>query len=65
MTEFEKLVWQMRWAQRQWFASRQPKFLDESRRLEREVDRALARLKEAESQPSLFGAGLPGGEGRA
>ena len=58
MTYFEQLVYQMRWAQRQWFASKQPKFLGESRRLEREVDLELARMKEAEAQPSLFGSGV-------
>ncbi|MBQ4479099.1 MAG: hypothetical protein II943_00495 [Victivallales bacterium] len=62
MTYFEQLVFQMRWAQRQWFASKQPKFLAESRRLEREVDRELARMKEEESQPSLFGASGASGE---
>lgn len=63
MTEFEQLVYAMRHAQRQWFASKQPKFLAESRRLESEVDKHLRDKLESERQPSLFGSSGVSGEG--
>ncbi|MBO4620340.1 MAG: hypothetical protein J5654_09555 [Victivallales bacterium] len=57
MNEFEKLVYSMRFAQRQWFKSHENRFLAESKRLEAEVDKHLREKMEAERQPSLFSTG--------
>ena len=49
--EFIELVRRMREAQREYFRSRSSEALTESKRLERQVDTALAAAK----TPSLFG----------
>ena len=54
MTEFEQLVHEMRQAQRNYFRSRENRFLAESKRLESEVDKYLRARMEAERQPRLF-----------
>lgn len=50
MTEFEKLVQDMRKAQKAYFATRDKKILDQSKALERKVDEYLKNL----NSPSLF-----------
>ena len=42
MTDFEKMVKAMRKAQKEYFANRTPAMLQEAKRLEYEVDKALA-----------------------
>ena len=42
MTDFEKMVKAMRKAQREYFVTRSPAMLQEAKRLEYEVDKALA-----------------------
>ena len=51
MTDFEQLVFDMRQAQKTYFRTRTPVALNESKRLERAVDRALERLHEKEIHP--------------
>lgn len=50
MTEFEKLVQDMRKAQKAYFASRDKKILEQSKALEKKVDEYLKNIK----QPKLF-----------
>lgn len=52
--EFRHLVGLMRDAQRSYFQTRDAQWLEQSKRLEREVDRALARPLD-DPQRSLFG----------
>jgi len=59
MSDFEQLVFDMRRAQKEYFRTRTPIALNEARRLERSVDRALERLHEKEIHspdptPELF-----------
>lgn len=54
MTEFEQLVYAMRHAQRQYFKSREPKFLAESKKYEAEVDKYLLEKLNEQKQPKLF-----------
>jgi len=54
MTEFEQLVQAMRHAQRQYFKSREPKFLAESKKYEAQVDKYLLDKLNEQQQPSLF-----------
>lgn len=59
MSDFEQLVFDMRRAQKEYFRARTPIALNEARRLERSVDRALERLHEKEIHhpdptPELF-----------
>ncbi len=49
--EFMALVQQMRHAQKEYFRTRSPSVLEESKRLEKRVDEAL---REANEQPTLF-----------
>lgn len=51
---FVDLVAEMRAAQKRWFSkeTRTQEILDESRRLERAVDRAIAEMRD--DQPTLF-----------
>jgi hypothetical protein len=49
--EFVTLVQKLRDAQKRWFKERRPQDLDDSKSLERQVDRALADLARP---PSLF-----------
>jgi hypothetical protein len=49
--EFRALVSKMRDVQRRWFKGRLPQALEDSKALERQVDRALAEFAEP---PSLF-----------
>lgn len=51
--EFVQKVIQMRNAQKAFFESRSPSFLSEAKRLEREVDRMIARIIDEEKNPSL------------
>ncbi len=55
MTDFERLVRQMRHNQVQFFKSRENKFLVESKRLEKMVDAYLAEKEQAEKQPGIPG----------
>lgn len=50
MTDFEKLVQDMRKAQKLYFAKRDKKILEQSKALERKVDEHLQNLK----TPKLF-----------
>lgn len=50
MTDFEKLVQDMRKAQKAYFATRNPEMLKQSKALEKKVDDYLSNLK----QPKLF-----------
>ena len=61
MTEFEKLVWEMREAQKVYYRLHDPLDLKKAKDLERKVDAALRAKKEAEqdAQPDLFGSELP------
>lgn len=54
MTEFEQLVHAMRHAQRQYFKSREPKFLAEAKKYESEVDKYLMERLNEQKQPKLF-----------
>ena len=57
MTDFEKLVLEMRTAQKNWFRWHEPEDLRKSKELERRVDTLLAKKQEQEKdpQPDLFG----------
>lgn len=52
--QFVDLVARMRAAQKAWFRNHNPQDLEESKRLEREVDNALRYSLTDESQLSLF-----------
>ena len=52
LKDFVKLVARMRQAQRDYFRSRDPAVLEESKALEREVDKAVKEL--ADDRPRLF-----------
>jgi len=54
MTKFEELVYAMRYAQRQYFKSRENRFLAESKRYEAEVDKYLMEKLNEQKQPKLF-----------
>lgn len=58
MNEFEKLVLKMRTAQKNYFRTRDPRYLQESKQAERAVDGQLATAEE--SQGDLFGSGATG-----
>lgn len=49
--DFVKLVQKLRESQKRWFREKRPQDLDDSKALERQVDRALADLARP---PSLF-----------
>ena len=57
MNSFEKLVLELRTAQKNFFRYRDPAELRKSKELERRVDAELARKQEQEKdpQPDLFG----------
>lgn len=57
MTEFEKLVLEMRTAQKNWFRWHDQNELRKSKELERKVDAALKQKQEQEKDPTpdLFG----------
>jgi hypothetical protein len=52
--EFLDLVVRLRAAQKAWFKHRRTSDLEESKRLEREVDRAIERERGPKAAPSLF-----------
>lgn len=56
MTDFEKLMYEMREAQRNWFRWHEREDLMKSKALERKVDEWLTRIKE-EKTPDLFAEG--------
>ena len=53
--EFYDLVNEMRTAQKMYFKTRDANYLDEARKLERTVDKAIADHEDAKHGPSLFG----------
>ena len=57
MTEFEKLVLEMRTAQKNWFRYKDQLDLRKSKELERKVDSELTKKRELENDPTpdLFG----------
>lgn len=52
--DFTNTVAAMREAQRQYFRTRMPHFLMESKKLEKEVDKAIEKHYEARRKPELF-----------
>lgn len=52
--DFINTVAEMREAQRQYFRTRMPHFLMESKKLEKEVDKAIEAHYEARRNPELF-----------
>lgn len=54
--DFAELVCKMRTAQKAYFRTRSYSDLDESKKLERQVDNALREISEPKNQLSLFSA---------
>lgn len=54
--EFAELVCKMRTAQKAYFRTRSYSDLDESKKLERQVDNALREISDPQNQLSLFSA---------
>jgi hypothetical protein len=54
MTEFERLIWHMRTAQKAYFKDRSKATLRAAKRLENDVDEYLEDLQEPRAEPSLF-----------
>jgi hypothetical protein len=61
--EFRSLVGAMRAAQKRYFLERRPRDLDDSKALERQVDRALAEFARRPDLLDLMSGRRPGEEG--